>query len=290
MRPVSAYKKLFLFFTLTIVALVVSAETGEAQGYRRSHVVLVGGYYGYPGPYWYADPWYGYGYPWGPFGYPPPSRYYGWAEASVRLEVTPRDAEVYVDGYYAGTVNDFDGTFQRLRIEPGQHDLEIYKDGFRPLRQKAYLTVDNTFRIKQALQPLAPGEQMEPRPQPVNPPQANAPYGQTQGTPQRGRTGGRMPPPPPGGDPRSTRPPDQRGGQTPSDYGSVAIRVQPADAEVFVDGEPWRGAPGQDRLVVELAEGSHTVEIRKPGFRTYVTQVDVRRGETVPLNVSLRQE
>jgi PEGA domain-containing protein len=290
MRPVSAYRKLILFITLTIVALVASAATSEAQGFRRrSRVVVVGSYYGYPGPYWYADPWYGYGY-WGPYGYPPPYRYYGWSEASVRLEVTPRDAEVYVDGYYAGTVDDFDGAFQRLRVEPGQHELEIYKDGFRPLRQKAYLTVDNTFRIRQALQPLAPGEQMEPRPQPVNPPQANAPYGQTQGAPPRGRAGRRMPPPPPSGDPRGTPPPDARGGQTPSAYGSVAIRVQPADAEVFVDGEPWRGAPGQDRLVIELAEGAHTVEIRKPGFRTYVTQVDVRRGETAPLNVSLRQE
>ena len=286
----SAYRKLFLFITLTVVALVASAATSEAQGFRRrSRVVVVGGYYGYPGPYWYGDPWYGYGY-WGPpYGYPPPYRYYGWSEASVRLEVTPRDAEVYVDGYYAGTVDDFDGAFQRLRVEPGQHELEIYKDGFRPLRQKAYLTVDNTFRIRQALQPLAPGEQMEPRPQPVNPPQANAPYGQTQGAQPRSRAGRRMPPPP-SGDPRGTPPPDAPGGQTRSDYGSVAIRVQPADAEVFVDGEPWRGAPGQDRLVIELAEGSHTVEIRKPGFRTYVTQVDVRRGETAPLNVSLRQE
>ena len=41
---------------------------------------------------------------------------------------------------------------------------------------------------------------------------------------------------------------------------------------------------------IDLAEGSHTVEIRKPGYRTYVTQVDVRRGETTPLNVSLRNE
>jgi hypothetical protein len=39
--------------------------------------------------------------------------------------------------------------------------------------------------------------------------------------------------------------------------------------------------------MVEVAEGSHTVEIRKPGFRpTYA--VDVRRGQTTPLNVSLR--
>jgi hypothetical protein len=286
---VSAYKKLVLFLTLAVAALVVSASTSEAQGYRRrSRVVVLGSYYGYPSPYWYANPWYGY--QWG-YPYPPPYPYYGWVEASVRLEVTPRDAEVYVDGYYAGTVDDFDGTFQRLRVEPGQHDIEIYKDGFRPLRQKAYLSADNTFRIRQALQPLGAGEQMEPRPQPVNPPQAGQPpYGQQpQGAPgPRGRSGRRVPPP--SGDPRGSQPPEARGGQPSGEYGSVAIRVQPADVEVTIDGEVWRGPTGQDRLVIDLTEGSHTIEIRKPGFRTYVTQVEVKRGETASLNVSLRQE
>ena len=32
------------------------------------------------------------------------------------------------------------------------------------------------------------------------------------------------------------------------------------------------------------------IEIRKTGYRTYVTEVQVRRGETVPLNVSLRSQ
>ena len=286
----SAHKKLILFVALAVVALAASSSTSEAQGYHRhSHVIVVGGYYGYPGPYLYGSPWYGV--QWGPYPYPAPYGYYGWIDASVRLEVTPRDAEVYVDGYYAGTVDDFDGTFQRLRVEPGQHDLEIYKDGFRPLRQKAYLSADNTFRIKQALQPLGAGEQMEARPRPVNPPQGGQPYGQQpQNAPMpRGRSS-RPAPPPPSGDPQDRQPPEARTGQAPGSYGSVAIRVQPTDVEVTVDGEVWRGPAGQDRLVIELAEGSHTVEIRKPGFRTYVTQVDVKRGETAILNVSLRQE
>jgi hypothetical protein len=70
----------------------------------------------------------------------------------------------------------------------------------------------------------------------------------------------------------------------------LTIKSQPGDAEVSIDGENWRGPGGQDRLIIELAEGSHTVEIRKPGYRTYVTQVEIRRGEATPLNVSLRGE
>ena len=32
----------------------------------------------------------------------------------------PSEARVYVDGYYAGTVDDFDGLFQRLNVSPGR--------------------------------------------------------------------------------------------------------------------------------------------------------------------------
>ena len=38
---------------------------------------------------------------------------------------------------------------------------------------------------------------------------------------------------------------------------------------------------------MQLAPGSHHVEIRAPGRRTYVSDVTIRAGETTPLNVSL---
>jgi hypothetical protein len=276
------------------VALVGTAASSEAQG--RYHggggrVVVVRPYYGgyYGSPFFYADPWYGFP-PYGP--YPYPYRYYGYPEASVHVEVTPKNAEVYIDGYYAGVVDDYDGTFQRLRVEPGEHEIEIYADGFRPFHQKVYLAVDRTFKIKQALQPLAAGEQGEPRPQPPAPQiQPGQQMQQGAGQPMPRRPSTRRAPPPPSGDPRQDEPaaPPSRSGQPGSAYGSVSIRVQPADAEVSIDGEPWRGG-GTDRLVIEIAEGSHTVEVRKAGFRTYVTQIEVKRGETAQLNVSLRNE
>lgn len=43
----------------------------------------------------------------------------------VRITNASRDAEVYVDGYYAGVVDDFDGRFQRLQLEPGSYRIEI---------------------------------------------------------------------------------------------------------------------------------------------------------------------
>ena len=284
----SATKRLVLTCAVAVLAVGAFATTSEAQFRGRARVrvvapVIIGGGWYYD-PFFY-DPWYGYAGQWGPY-YRPYGRYLP-ADASVRLEVKPAEAEVYVDGYYAGIVDDFDGAFQRLHLPPGEHEIELYLQGFRTVRQKVYLTADNTFKVKYNMEKLGAGEQAEPRPEPINPPApqggqppyppAPAPYQPPQRAPGR-----RMPPPPP---PESG---SVRGQQ--SAYGSVSIRVQPADAEVSIDGEPWRSPAGQERLVVELAEGSHTIEIRKSGFRTYVTQVDVRRGDTTQLNVSLRGE
>ncbi len=55
--------------------------------------------------------------------------YYG----DVRLQVRPRDAAVFVDGYYAGIVDDFDGPFQHLDLEPGPHSIEVRIPGAPPI-------------------------------------------------------------------------------------------------------------------------------------------------------------
>ena len=58
------------------------------------------------GPYPFYGP-YGYGYGYGSYGYGP-------AVSEARLQVKPNDAEVFVDGYFVGRVDSFDGVFQRL--------------------------------------------------------------------------------------------------------------------------------------------------------------------------------
>jgi len=40
---------------------------------------------------------------------------------------------VYADGYYVGVVNDFDGRFQHLNLEPGPHRLEIRVENRQPI-------------------------------------------------------------------------------------------------------------------------------------------------------------
>lgn len=72
-----------------------------------------------------------------------------------------------------------------------------------------------------------------------------------------------------------------------SDLGAVAVKTIPPDALVYIDGERWVGPESDGRLVVQLPPGRHLIEVRAPGYRSYVSEVDVRPGETAPVNVSL---
>jgi hypothetical protein len=75
--------------------------------------------------------------------------------------------------------------------------------------------------------------------------------------------------------------------QLQGEFGAVSIRSRPANAEVRIDGERWVTPESDAPLVVQLAPGRHTIDIRARDFGPYSTIVDVRRGETIPLNVSL---
>jgi hypothetical protein len=103
---------------------------------------------------YYYSPWgVGPGYYGGGYGY----RGYGYDEiGTVRLKVTPRDAEVWVDNFFAGYVDDFDGIFQSLKLEIGGHRIEIRKPGFAPLQFDVHVQPDRTVTFRGELRPQVP--------------------------------------------------------------------------------------------------------------------------------------
>jgi hypothetical protein len=88
--------------------------------------------------------------------------------------------------------------------------------------------------------------------------------------------------------PPERQPPPRRGEAT--EFGTLSLRVQPADAEITIDGERWDSPEGGSRLIVQLAAGPHRIEVQKEGLRTYTSTVTVRPGETQALNISLVRE
>jgi hypothetical protein len=131
--------------------------------------VSLGFYYGYP---WAVGPYaYGYGYPYGyAYGYPGyryysgvSGGYYGGypgyavrAYGGIRIDLPQRDAEVSVDGYYAGVVDDFDGALQQLNLEPGPHTIEVRAEGFEPVTFDVNVEPGRTITYRSALRQARP--------------------------------------------------------------------------------------------------------------------------------------
>jgi 23S rRNA pseudouridine2605 synthase len=120
------------------------------HGGRNIYIVPYGRTYYYYPRYYYTPYAFGYGpagrghfyfdlhynsYIWHPYSVYRNLPYgsYGYPVGELRLKVHPRDAQVFIDGYYAGRVDEFDGVFQSLRLEEGEYQVEIVSPGYQPL-------------------------------------------------------------------------------------------------------------------------------------------------------------
>jgi hypothetical protein len=125
--------------------------------HRGSRVIIARP--GFYDPFWrYPSYYWGYPYPY----YGTPYDLYDDSFGDIRTKVTPKDAEIYVDGYYAGTADDFDGIFQRLHTEVGGHTITMRLDGYRTETQNVYVSPRSTIDVTASLEKLTPGEVSEP--------------------------------------------------------------------------------------------------------------------------------
>ena len=132
---------------------IVYGRYYDPFGFYYGSPYYYGNYYGsYYGPYGFYSPYtlgygFGLGFPWmlDPWSDP---YYYGGGgggdysyssqgtadddQGSLRLKIKPRDAKVYVDNSFVGTVDSMDGVFQKLPLNGGRHHVSIKADGYAP--------------------------------------------------------------------------------------------------------------------------------------------------------------
>jgi hypothetical protein len=234
-----------------------------------------GGYYpGYWGSWWpYGSfGWYGgyyggyYGYPWGWGGGGTVYHYVQRESGSVRVLVDPSEARVYVDGYYAGTVDDFDGLFQRLNVSPGRHEIALKLEGYKTHRVKVYVAPESTVKLHYDMQ-KGQGESFEDLSKDARESEIRREREQEQRWNED----------------------EERAEQdeTAAVGGRLELSVRPDDASVYVDGA-FRGS-AREASSLKLAPGRHRIEIVRPGFRTLEREVDVVPGKTTDLTVELEK-
>jgi hypothetical protein len=153
--------------------VVAPYRTYAYRSYRPT--VNLGFFYGRPGyfgSYGYGNPFYAYGYPaygypaygygYAPYGYGYAPYGYGYGGYSgrpyggVRIDVPQRDAEVYVDGYFVGIVDNFDGVLQQANLEAGPHRIEIRAPGFETIVFDVNVEPGRTITYRSSMRPLRP--------------------------------------------------------------------------------------------------------------------------------------
>jgi hypothetical protein len=99
--------------------------------------VPYGGYVGWYGPYFY-----------GPYGYAP---YAAVPNAGqVKLDTKVKDAQVFVDGSYAGTV----GQLKTMTLRPGSYTIEIQAPGRARYAEKIYVVAGKRITLNPDLHPV----------------------------------------------------------------------------------------------------------------------------------------
>jgi hypothetical protein len=105
------------------------------------------GYYGYS-PFGYYAPY---------DTYPLPDNYAAdpfdlrGPTGKLRLHVEPSSADVFVDGYHAGIVDDFNGVLQRLTLAAGPHHIVVNAPGYQPLEFDVLIAPHQTTTYRGAL-------------------------------------------------------------------------------------------------------------------------------------------
>ncbi|HEY1754124.1 MAG TPA: PEGA domain-containing protein [Bryobacteraceae bacterium] len=96
------------------------------------------------GPAFYAPGWYS---PfWGAYWGPGP--YYGYPNSGeVKLDTKVKDAQVFINGSYAGTTKEN----KTMHLRPGNYNIEIREGGQTPFSEQVYVAAGKTIHLQPEL-------------------------------------------------------------------------------------------------------------------------------------------
>lgn len=310
-------------------------------GYHGSYHGGYHGSYGYHShyyyPYYYRPYWgfygYGWGYPYYGFGYGYPAYGYGYGYAypsygyayygygEVKLDVHPKDAQVFVDGDYVGTVDQFNSWYQHMNVEPGKHRIVIRQQGYAPYTMDLRVLPGQSYKIQQQMHP---GNDAIPENEMRLPESEYRKYSYQDRDDRnqqrddryqqddRDREYDRRYPPPSNQQPNDQNDQDEYqynqniepqqpngsdGQQESYQQNSpgktmMTFQVEPKDATIYIDGDYYGSVDGQNNneIQVLLADGSHRLEVVRPGYATFSKDIQVNDGATHSLTIQLEKK
>lgn len=110
---------------MALAPMSASAAVVVRGGFVRGPVIYGGWYNPCWGPYW-GGPYYAY----------PNS-------GEVKLDTKVKDAQVFINGSYAGTTHEN----KTMRLRPGSYNIEIREGGQTPFAERIYVAAGKTLHL-----------------------------------------------------------------------------------------------------------------------------------------------
>lgn len=252
-------------------------------------------YYPYFGPYWGWGSWWWWDdyYYYGP-RYPYRDRYYDryGTLGALDVDVSPGKTEVWIDGRYTGTADDFDGFPQYLWLDRGVYDLVLYREGYETIARQITIRSGQVISIDDRLKP---GESVRPediatkthdrRDERVRSEEERreeiARRERDDMDDWRERARRRLE--------ERDRYEDEEGRAEEDGSSRLRLEIEPSDASVYLDGRFVGTGIDLERLRngLRLEPGEHRVAVVRPGRKAEEQQFTVAAGEEVELEFDL---
>ena len=125
-------KKTLMILGLSVLSLAPLSKPASAA------VVVVGRPYFYGGfyrPFWGAY--------WGPYWGPGYGYYYAPNSGEVKIDTKVKDAQVFINGAYAGTTHEN----KTMHLRPGSYNIEIKEADRTAFARKVYVEAGKTMKL-----------------------------------------------------------------------------------------------------------------------------------------------
>lgn len=249
------------------------------------------GYWGWYG-WWDYYPYSGYG----PGPYPYHGAYYardgGPGMGGLDLDLKPGDTQIYLDGQYIGTADNFDGWPRYLWLEPGDYHFIFWHQGRRPIVREYKILPEVVIDVTDRLEPgeATPVEELFPTPTERRDARIQRNLEMRQRVEEESAASWRERS---ARVRRSTADEEWEEGEAAGEsFASLRLRVEPADASVYLDGRFLGTADDLARLSRGLTvdAGEHTLSVVRPGYEAEEVDFDAESGEEISLEVTLGRE
>jgi len=131
-------KKGLLIFAVALMTLAPMSASAAVRGFVAVGRPYFGG--GFYSPFW--------GSYWGPYWSPVYGGYYAYPNSGeVKLDTKVKDAQVFINGAYAGTTHEN----KSMRLRPGNYNIEIREGGQAQYTERVYVVAGKTLHLHPAL-------------------------------------------------------------------------------------------------------------------------------------------